>query len=169
MGNPATGCTCGSGAHPRECKLHPDAYRLHIAQLNVEAYLSEDPEVQESAQAAMDELNAATTVALQTSRKRNEALARLVFQTNAVNGSSYNLETLRKRVGGLRGGATDYEVWLRKLEWDDLQNLARLHQSAIDVFRYRHRFIQNEAERRHLHSSYGKHPAEFLFEIEEKS
>jgi hypothetical protein len=27
-------CTCGSGAHPRRCELHPDAYDRHIAELN---------------------------------------------------------------------------------------------------------------------------------------
>lgn len=27
-------CTCGSGAHPRKCELHPGAYEEHIAALN---------------------------------------------------------------------------------------------------------------------------------------
>lgn len=27
-------CTCGSGAHPRECVLHPDEYAKHVAELN---------------------------------------------------------------------------------------------------------------------------------------
>lgn len=27
-------CTCGSGAHPRRCELHPDAYDRHVAELN---------------------------------------------------------------------------------------------------------------------------------------
>lgn len=29
-------CTCGSGAHPRRCKLHPDEYDRHVAELNAE-------------------------------------------------------------------------------------------------------------------------------------
>jgi len=28
------GCTCGSGAHPRRCALHPQAYDAHVAGLN---------------------------------------------------------------------------------------------------------------------------------------
>jgi len=27
-------CTCGSGAHPRRCIKHPDAYDQHVAELN---------------------------------------------------------------------------------------------------------------------------------------
>lgn len=30
-------CTCGSGAHPRRCLLHPGEYEKHIAELNLEA------------------------------------------------------------------------------------------------------------------------------------
>jgi hypothetical protein len=60
VGNPATGCTCGSGGHPRECKLHPELYRLHIAELNLEGILPDDPDVR----AAMDELFKATSEAL---------------------------------------------------------------------------------------------------------
>jgi hypothetical protein len=26
-------CTCGSGAHPRPCDLHPDAYEAHVTEL----------------------------------------------------------------------------------------------------------------------------------------
>lgn len=60
MANPATGCTCGSGAHPRDCKKHPYAFRLHVAELNVEAHLEDTPEAFE----AMDELLAAIRDAL---------------------------------------------------------------------------------------------------------
>jgi hypothetical protein len=67
MGNPATGCRCGSGAHPRKCDLHPERYRLHVAELNVEAYL---PEGDKDALAAMDELLAAITGALLAERSR---------------------------------------------------------------------------------------------------
>jgi hypothetical protein len=35
-------CTCGSGAHPRECDTHPAAYRLHLAELNLAQYINED-------------------------------------------------------------------------------------------------------------------------------
>ena len=27
-------CTCGSGAHPRRCELHPEAYQQHVEELN---------------------------------------------------------------------------------------------------------------------------------------
>jgi hypothetical protein len=27
-------CTCGSGGHPRECELHPEAYAAHCAELD---------------------------------------------------------------------------------------------------------------------------------------
>ena len=27
-------CTCGSGGHPRQCELHPNAYERHVAELN---------------------------------------------------------------------------------------------------------------------------------------
>jgi hypothetical protein len=63
------------------------------------------------------------------------------------------------------GGATDYEAWLRTLESQDLQHLIKLHTGAIDSLRYRRRFVQHEAERRFLHSSYGKHPFEHLAEM----
>jgi hypothetical protein len=63
------------------------------------------------------------------------------------------------------GGATDYEVWLRTLEYQDLNHLIKLHTGAIDSLRYRRRFVQHEAERRFLHSSYGKHPFEHLAEM----
>lgn len=33
------GCTCGSGAHPRPCKRHPEAYEVHVEALNTEAAL----------------------------------------------------------------------------------------------------------------------------------
>jgi len=29
-------CTCGSGAHPRRCDLHPTRYDEHIAELEAE-------------------------------------------------------------------------------------------------------------------------------------
>lgn len=28
-------CTCGSGAHPRKCKVHPYGWDLHVAYLNL--------------------------------------------------------------------------------------------------------------------------------------
>lgn len=68
MGNPATGCTCGSGAHPRKCDKHPELYRLHIAELNVEAHLPDEPD----AQAAMDELGAAIRGALKARLKEKD-------------------------------------------------------------------------------------------------
>jgi len=74
MADPATGCTCGSGAHPRQCKLHPELYRLHIAELNAEAHMPDEPE----AMAAMHELSDAIMAALQKARKENERLTRLV-------------------------------------------------------------------------------------------
>lgn len=161
MGNPTTGCTCGSGAHPRECKLHPELYRLHVAELNVEGYLPED----DDAHKAMDELIAATQDALKKRREEIERLTKLVFHSLPNPFKSYSLMKFWKNPQDGFGGASDYEVWLRTLDDSKLQGLIRLHTGAIDALRYRRRFIQNEMERRNLHSSYGKHPAEFLFEL----
>lgn len=36
-----TGCMCGSGGHPRECKTHPLAYVQHIEDLDLEARLQD--------------------------------------------------------------------------------------------------------------------------------
>lgn len=36
-------CTCGSGAHPRRCGLHPDAYDQHIAEYNAADREAEPP------------------------------------------------------------------------------------------------------------------------------
>lgn len=33
-------CTCGSGAHPRPCEEHPDAYAAHVKELNSENDMS---------------------------------------------------------------------------------------------------------------------------------
>jgi hypothetical protein len=41
------GCTCGSGAHPRKCELHPAAYALHVAMLNVENVCQDQPRGQD--------------------------------------------------------------------------------------------------------------------------
>lgn len=32
-------CTCGSGAHPRRCGVHPCAYDLHRMEINIETAL----------------------------------------------------------------------------------------------------------------------------------
>ena len=40
------GCTCGSGAHPRECRLHPESFRIHCAALSLEAHLDDSSEAQ---------------------------------------------------------------------------------------------------------------------------
>jgi len=163
MADPKTGCTCGSGAHPRECKLHPELYRLHIAELNVECHLPDDSD----AQKAMDELLEAIRGALKVRKDETERLTKLVFTSLPTPFKSHSLRRFWKNTpkAGF-GGATDYEVWLRSLEHTKLQDLIGLHTGAIDALRYRRRFIENELERRHLHSSYGKHPAEFLFELE---
>lgn len=34
-------CTCGSGAHPRHCHIHPENYQLHINEINAD-YAQED-------------------------------------------------------------------------------------------------------------------------------
>lgn len=162
MANPATGCTCGSGGHPRECKLHPELYRLHVAELNLECHLPED----EAATKAMDELIEATQAALKKRKDEIERLTQLVFTSLPNRFKSYSLRRFwRSPPKGGFGGATDYEVWLRSLDHLKLQDLIRLHTGAIDALRFRRRFIENEMERRHLHSSYGTHPAEFLFEV----
>lgn len=159
MANPETGCTCGSVDHPRECKLHPELYRLHIASLNVKGYLNELPdEVKKDALKAMDALLKAQSEALRIRQVEVERLQRLVFKSNST-------RTTKEPSGGF-GGASDYEVWLRGREYLDLNYLIRMHTSVIDGLRFRRRFIQHEVERRFLHSSYGKHPAEHLFELQ---
>jgi len=65
MGN-GIDCTCGSGAHPRKCVKHPELYRLHVAELNLEGYL---PEGDKEAFEAMDELLAAFREALKAARE----------------------------------------------------------------------------------------------------
>lgn len=35
-GEATPACTCGSGAHPRRCAAHPDAYDRHVAEINAE-------------------------------------------------------------------------------------------------------------------------------------
>lgn len=37
-----TSCNCGSGAHPRRCKEHHDAFDTHVAWLNLENDLGEE-------------------------------------------------------------------------------------------------------------------------------
>lgn len=34
-------CTCGSGAHPRRCTLHPDTFAVHVEMLNREAAIDD--------------------------------------------------------------------------------------------------------------------------------
>jgi hypothetical protein len=148
-------------------------YRLHIAHLNVENYLDDLPDdadadvTKADAMKAMDELILATQAALKKRQEEIERLTKLVFQSLPSPFKSYSLTRFWKNPpkAGF-GGATDYEVWLRSMDHTKLEWLVRLHTGAIDALRYRRRFIQNELERRSLHSSYGKHPAEFLFELE---
>lgn len=80
MANPATGCTCGSGGHPRKCDMHPEAYRLHVALLNVEAILDSEGlrasiESADRMYACVDELEeAAKEFGAQAERKKQQAL-----------------------------------------------------------------------------------------------
>lgn len=69
MANPETGCRCGSGAHPRECELHPELYRLHVAELNAEAHVSG-----KEAEDAFSELQLAIQGALSIRREIAEGL-----------------------------------------------------------------------------------------------
>lgn len=108
-----------------------------------------------------DALHAEAVQQLQNEIKR---LKRLVFQSIPMKRGAI-ARLFSKQKGHGHGGATDYEVWLRTLEWPDLRSLIELHTGVIDAFRYRRRFIQNEAERRSLHSSYGEHSPEDLVEI----
>ena len=100
-------------------------------------------------------------------RAENERLKRLVFQSQP-NKSRGVISWLSKREKGGWGGATEYEVWLRKQEYPALRDLVRLYDSVIDSLRYRRRFVQHEITRQQLHSSYGAFPAELLSELEER-
>jgi hypothetical protein len=44
-------CTCGSGAHPRHCKVHPEEFQRHCDELGAEARLDA---LVEAAKAALD-------------------------------------------------------------------------------------------------------------------
>lgn len=43
MGN-GIDCTCGSGAHPKQCKTHPFNFDLHVAELNLYGALCDSEE-----------------------------------------------------------------------------------------------------------------------------
>lgn len=105
-----------------------------------------------------DALHAKVVQQLQDEIKR---LQKLVFQAGPMKRSSISRLFNTTPAQGF-GGVTDYEMWLRTIEGQELDHLIRLHTGAIDAMRYRRRFIQHERERRCLHSSYGKHPLEHL-------
>ena len=63
-------CRCGSGAHPRKCDIHPEMYRLHVAALNVDAYMEDSPE----AEAASLELQRAEVAAFDAVRREERLM-----------------------------------------------------------------------------------------------
>jgi hypothetical protein len=101
-------------------------------------------------------------------RAENERLKRLVFQSQPSKSRGI-ISILTRREKGGWGGATEYEIWLRKQEYPALRSLVQLYDSVIDSLRYRRRFVQHEITRQQLHSSYGAFPAELLPELDEKS
>lgn len=72
-------CTCGSGGHPRQCALHPESYRLHVAELNMLALADEDDS--EHAREVVDEFDAAYRAARAV---RNETIAKLRAELASV-------------------------------------------------------------------------------------
>lgn len=47
------GCTCGSGAHPRECKRHPGRFEAHCRELDAESRLGDmAAEIEDAARTA---------------------------------------------------------------------------------------------------------------------
>lgn len=40
-------CTCGSGGHPRKCKVHPWAYQQHIMDMNHDGLYDQVQELEE--------------------------------------------------------------------------------------------------------------------------
>jgi len=97
-------------------------------------------------------------------REENRQLKRLVFESQPFKRKGILGRLLSGEKPGGFGGAPEYEVWLRSLEFPEVNRLVGLYTSAIDALRYRRRFVRHEIERRCLHSSYGATPAEFLFE-----
>lgn len=155
-------CTCGSGGHPRHCKLHPDQFRIHVAEMGVESHFTEGDE--KEAYASMDEFKAAIQAAEDRKDREIASLKKLVFE--AIPTKNKGLRDLFKgesAAGGF-GGAPSYEVWLRTLDYREVSRLIRLHTSVIDSLRLRRRFVQHEEERRALHSQYGTYP-DFLSEL----
>lgn len=107
-----------------------------------------------------DKLHTETVQQLQAEIKR---LQRLVFQS-APSKPKGLLRLWASKPQG-HGGVTDYELWLRGLDYKDLDKLASLYTGAVDSLRFRKRFVEHEVTRRHLHSEYGKHSLEHLTEV----
>jgi len=151
-------CTCDPGVHPRRCNLHPERFRLHVAELNFEEAVPNNPDVKK----AMVEFFKAVSETIKIKNAEISGLQTLVFKATPTSKSSSLRRLWSKDTG--HSGVTDYELWVRKLDWSTLQYSIKLHGGAIDALRLRRRFLENEAERRHLHSEYGKHPLEVLFD-----
>lgn len=158
-------CTC-SPAEPAKCKLHPEMYYFHLRARDMETLVAKHKGTE--LQTAWDRLSLSAQTVERRRTQEVEDLQRLVLKSTPT--KNYGLRRFfmeRKRKPGGLGGASDYEVWLRTLEFRELSRLVQLYTSALDGLRFRRRFVQHEVERRFLHSSYGKHAAEDLFDLAE--
>ena len=156
-------CTCGSGANPRRCYVHPRHFEWHVAELDVENQLEDTIE----ARAAFARYQRATDSVINDHKKEIERLKRLVYHKTPTKNSGFRWLMRTETKVGSSGSASDYEVWLRTKEYGDLSSLKSLFVSAIDTLRYRKRFVEHELERRHLYSEYGEHPIEALLPEDE--
>ena len=65
-------CTCGSGGHPRRCRLHPWTYQQHISELNHDNLYDEVQELIEKVEK------------LETIKAELESLKKIVDQIDKV-------------------------------------------------------------------------------------
>jgi hypothetical protein len=105
---------------------------------------------------------------LKQALERERQLKRLVFRSVPMKRRLYAITAIKRLFADPDrgfGGANEYEIWLRSLDYYDLDRLSRLYESLIDQLRYMKRFALCELERRGLHSNYGKYDPDLLLTI----
>jgi hypothetical protein len=68
-------CTCGSGAHPRKCRQHPNGFAAHVGQINYECALEDRAELAEAKVASL-------TAALEAADKLRASLGPPVYHVD---------------------------------------------------------------------------------------
>lgn len=95
-------------------------------------------------------------------QRENANLKQAVFNSQPWRSQGYFKWFFQKSEPKVFGGADDYEMWLRSLDFSVINELLKLYTGVIDSLRYRREFIRHEIERRNLHGIYGKHSTEVL-------